>query len=201
MARAPPSGRQNTPLVNNTAADTTNKAMKDPKSLTGKRSNKNNPTNYMNITVKREKLDTAEQTRQSTKECEYMIINGKPENLYDSDEVIEIEHLDKEETMDRETERQMMAKFHRKAESSITLMGTHRYIKDGKGGVNPTALAKPEAVYVKKFWEAELKKQGKKTSSLAVSAQKLKSKALLVTPTKKPNKVMKKVDFVPLSSN
>ena len=68
----------------------------------------------MNITVKKEKLDMVEQTRQSTKECEYMIIDGKAENLYDSEEVIEIEHLDKEETMDKETERQMMAKFHRK---------------------------------------------------------------------------------------
>ena len=129
-----------------------------------------------------------------------MIINGKAENLYDSEEVIEIKHLDEEETMDRETERQMMAKFHRKTESSIKLMGTHWYIKDGKGGVNPKALVKPKAVYVKKFWEAELKKRGKKTSSRAASAQKLTSKAPLVTPTKKPKKVMKKVEFVPLSS-
>ena len=80
-------------------------------------------------------------------------------------------------------------------------MGTHWYIKDGKGGVNPTVLAKPKAVYVKRFWEAELKKQDKKTSSLAVaSAQNLKSRTPLVTPKKKPKKVMKKVEFVPLSS-
>ena len=154
----------------------------------------------MNITVKREKLDTAEQTRQSTKECEYMIIDRKAENLYNSEEVIEIEHLDKEETMDKETERRMMAKFHRKIESSIKLMGTHWYIKDGKGGVNPTVLVKLEAVYIKKFWEAELKKRDKNTSSLAASAQNPKSRTPLVTPTKKPKKVMKKVEFVPLSS-
>ena len=69
MAIVSPSGRQNTPPVNDTAADADKEAMKDPKSLTGKRSNENDPTNYMSITVKREKLDTAEQTRQSKKEC------------------------------------------------------------------------------------------------------------------------------------
>ena len=81
MARVPPSRRQNTSPVNDTAAEANNEAMKDSKSLTGKRSNKNDPTNYMNITVKREKLEMAEQTRQSHKECEYMIIDGKAENL------------------------------------------------------------------------------------------------------------------------
>ena len=126
MARVPPSGRKDTPPVNDTAVDANNEAMKDPKSLTGKRSNENDPTNYMNITVKREKLETADQTRQSQRECEFMIIDGKSENLYDSEEVIEIlEPSDEEETMDRETERRMMAKFHRKPESSIKLMGTH----------------------------------------------------------------------------
>ena len=114
--------------------------------------------------------------------------------------MIELKHSDKEEMMDRETERRMMAKFHRKSESSIKLMGTHWYIKDGKRGVNPTALAKPEAVYVKTFWEAELKKRNKKTSSLVATAQKSTSKAPLVTPTKKPKKVTEKVEFVPLSS-
>ena len=82
MARVPPSGRQNTPPANNTAADANKEAMKDPKSLIGKRSRENNPTNYyMNITVKREKLDKAEWTRQSTKECKYMIIDGKAEPI------------------------------------------------------------------------------------------------------------------------
>ena len=101
--------------------------------------------------------------------------------------------------MDRETKRRMMAKFHRKSEASIKLMGTHWYIKDGKGGVNPTALAKPEAVYIKKFWEAECKKRVKKMSSLGATAQKSTPKAPLVTPTK-PKKATKKVEFVPLSS-
>ena len=166
--------------------------MKDPKSLTRKKSNENSPTDYMNIIIKREKLDMAEQTRQSVKECEYMIIDGKAENLYDSEEVIELEHSDEEETMDKETEKCIIAKFHRKPESSIKLMGIHCYVKDGKGGVNPTVLAKPEAVYVKKFWEAELKKQGKKTSSLAALSRKPKSKPLQVTPTKNPKKTAKK---------
>ena len=130
MARVPPSGRQNTPPVNDTAADANNEAMKDPKSLTRKRSNKKDPTIYMNITAKREKLDTAEQTRQSTKECQYMIIDGKAENLYYSEEVIEIEHSDEEETMDRETERRMMAKFHRETESSILTNG-HPLVHQG----------------------------------------------------------------------
>ena len=102
--------------------------------------------------------------------------------------------------MDVETERRMMAKFHRKKESSIKLMGTHWYIKDGKGGVNPTALAKPEAVYIKKFWEAEIKKRDKKISSLAAIAQNSATKTAKVTPTKTPKKGMKKVKFVPLSS-
>ena len=110
MARAPPSGTQNALPANDIAADANNEAMKDPKSLTGKRSSKNDPTNYMNITVKREELDTAEHTRQSTKECEYMIIDGKAENLYDSEEVIELENSNEEETMDKEREKRMMAK-------------------------------------------------------------------------------------------
>ena len=83
-------------------------------------------------------------------------------------------------------------------------MGTHWYVTDGKGGVIPSVLTKPEAVYVKKFWETELKKQDKKktkdqTSSLAASLQRPKSRPLQVTPTKNPKKVTKKVGFSPLS--
>ena len=134
MARAPPSGTQNAPPANDTAADANSKAMKDLKPLTGKRSNENDPMNYMNITVKREKLDTAEQQKQSTNECEFMIIDRKAENIYDSKEVIELENSEEEETMDKETEKRMMAKFHRKQESELKLMGTHWYVKDEKEG-------------------------------------------------------------------
>ena len=102
--------------------------------------------------------------------------------------------------MDKETEKRMMAKFHKKPETELKLMGTHWYIKDRKGGVNPTALAKPTAIYVKKFWEAELKKHDKKASSLAAtSTLNPKAKTATVTPTKKPKKMGKKVDFAPAS--
>ena len=83
MAKVPTPKRQSAPPVDDTAADANNEAMKDPKSLTGKRSSENDPTNYMNITVKREKLETADQLKQLKRECEFMIIDGKPENLYD----------------------------------------------------------------------------------------------------------------------
>ena len=199
MAKVPPSTRQNAPPADDTAADANNEAMKDPKSLTGKRSSENDPSTYMNITVKREKLDAADQLKQLKRECEYMIIDGKPENLYDSEEIIEIENSDKE-TMDVETERRMMAKYHKQKETAIKLMGTHWYLKDGKGGVNPTALVSPEAIYVKKFWETERKKRNKKASSLTTSDSNLKTKTPKVTPTKTNNKGKKKVDFAPLSS-
>ena len=199
MAKVPPLQRHNAPPTDDTAADANNEAMKDPKSLTGKRSSENDPTTYMNITVKREKLDAADQIKQLKRECEYMIIDGKPENLYDSEEIIEIEQSDEDETMDVETERRMMAKFHKTQESSIKLMGTHWYIKDGKGGVIPTALTKPEEFYIKKFWaKIDRKKRSKKASSLAAKAKVSNTKTPKVTPTKTANAATKKVEFSPL---
>lgn len=205
MAEVPPPGRKNVPPVNDTAADENNEAMKDPKSITGKRSNEDEPTQYMNITVKREKLDTAEATKQTHSEGEFMIIDGKPENIYESEEVIDLlEQSDEESTMDRATERRMMAKFHRKQESAITLKGTHWYVKDKKGGVIPTALAKPGEVYIKKFWDTEKKKRSKKATTTSTT-QKTPATPL-VTPTKKggakkaSKKGTKKVDFVTPSS-
>ena len=199
MAKVPPFKKTSAPPTDDTAADANNEAMKDPKSLAGKRSSENDPTNYMNVTVKREKLETAEQLKNLKKECEFMIIDGKAENLYGPEEIIEIEQSDEDEQMDVETERRMMAKFHKQKESSIQLMGTHWYVKDGKGGVVPTALAKPGKVYVKKFWDAELKKREKKVSSMATTGQKSAIKAPKVTPMKAPKTNTKKVEFSPIS--
>ena len=157
MARVPPPKRQSTPTGDETTADANNEAMKDPKSLAGKRSNKTDSSNYMNITVKREKLESAEQIKQLQRECEFMIIDGKAENLYDSEEIIEIENSDEGDTMDVETEKRMMSKFHKKQEKELQLIGTHWYMKDGEGGVNPTALVKPPAAYTKSSWKRNLR--------------------------------------------
>ena len=199
MAKVPTFKKTSAPPADDMAADANNEAMKDPKSLAGKRSSENDPTNYMNITVKREKLETAEQQKNTEKECEFMIIDGKAENLYSPEEIIEIEQSDEEEQMDVETEKRMMAKFHKHKESSIQLMGTHWYVKDGKGGVVPTALAKPGKVYVKKFWDAELKKREKKVSSKATTGKKSTTRAPKVTPLKAPKPSTKKVGFSQVS--
>ena len=186
MAESPPKQTDTATRTDNSSTadkDKDNESMKDPTSLTLKRRSDSGPTSYMDIQVKREKIDTTPTPRDSTDSCEYMMIDGKLEALYDSEEsqeVYEINESSEEElTMDTNTEKRLMAKFHEKAESSLNLMGTHWYVKKTKGGINRTALPKPPTDYVKTIWETELKRQQKRRDKKDKKGTKDKTSSLV----------------------